>query len=295
MRGSSELSLRRQSFEVLRYLAEHAGKVVSSDELVQAVWASKPADHTSSVAQCIKEIRRALGEARWIIATVSGRGYEFKAEVEPINPLQSGVAGSERQVPSNRPSEGDGQAPDALASSNAPLSAVARPEVTSDTFRWRRLMFAAGIVGLSLVAAAWLLRPHPSAVAPNTLTMLASPTIAVLSFTGVASGLADELRSALTARAHQGFGLTVKSAAAVRDRAFVPKEDGPRLGIRYAVLGATSWDHDAQRANIQLLELETETLVWSESFDTRPGESGALEQLAARVARLITLLVLDLV
>ena len=84
MRGSSELPLRRQSFEVLRYLAEHAGKVVSSDELVQAVWVAKPADDTSSVAQCIMEIRRALGDdSRWIIKTVSGRGYEFKAEVVP--------------------------------------------------------------------------------------------------------------------------------------------------------------------------------------------------------------------
>ena len=58
MRGASELPLRRQSFEVLRYLAEHAGKVVSNDELIDAVWLSKPADHTSSVGQCIKEIRQ---------------------------------------------------------------------------------------------------------------------------------------------------------------------------------------------------------------------------------------------
>src|SRR5262245_6828850 len=82
LQGTSELPLRRQSFDVLRYLAEHEGKLVSSDELVEAVWTSKPADHNSSVAQCIAEIRRALGDdARWVVKTVSGRGYEFKAQV----------------------------------------------------------------------------------------------------------------------------------------------------------------------------------------------------------------------
>ena len=88
LRGDIELPLRRQSFEVLRYLAEHAGKAVSSDELIDALWLTRPADHTASVGQCIKEIRRAIGDdARWIIKTVSGRGYEFMAEVAPSAPL----------------------------------------------------------------------------------------------------------------------------------------------------------------------------------------------------------------
>jgi DNA-binding winged helix-turn-helix (wHTH) protein len=92
LRGASELPLRRQSFEVLRYLVEHVGRVVSSDELIEALWPSKPSDHNASVGQCIKEIRRAIGhDARWIIKTVSGRGYEFMAEVVPFGlpPLEA--------------------------------------------------------------------------------------------------------------------------------------------------------------------------------------------------------------
>jgi adenylate cyclase len=93
LRGGVELPLRRQSFEVLRYLAEHAGKVVSSGELIEALWSSRPADHNASVGQCIKEIRRAIGEdARWMIKTVSGRGYEFVAEVALTIPESGPVA-----------------------------------------------------------------------------------------------------------------------------------------------------------------------------------------------------------
>lgn len=86
-RGGAECTLRRQSFEVLQYLAERPHQVVSSEELTSAVWTARPADHHASVSQCIREIRRAMGDdSRWIIKTVSGRGYEFMADVARIAP-----------------------------------------------------------------------------------------------------------------------------------------------------------------------------------------------------------------
>ncbi len=285
IRGGSELRLRQQSFEVLRFLAEHAGKVVSSDELIRAVWASEPADHNSSVGQCIKEIRRALGDdARWIIKTVSGLGYEFKAEVVPLHLSPQEIAASAPEISSVGP------CPEVEAPSEAQSLSSAHPTTIretdhpcssagSDSFTWRQRMFAIVVLVLALGAAAWLLQPRAPVHARGKLTMMAAPTIAVLPFTvldppnsekGTAGGLADELRSAL-ARAPRGFGLIIKSAADFQDRAFVLKEDGPRLGVRYVVLGSTWLDRDVRHANIQLLELETDTLVWSESFETRLG------------------------
>ena len=38
LRGDQQLTLRRQSFDVLLYLAEHAGVLISKDDLRQAVW-----------------------------------------------------------------------------------------------------------------------------------------------------------------------------------------------------------------------------------------------------------------
>ena len=35
---SGKADLRRKSFDVLRYLVEHAGRVVGKEELVRAVW-----------------------------------------------------------------------------------------------------------------------------------------------------------------------------------------------------------------------------------------------------------------
>jgi DNA-binding winged helix-turn-helix (wHTH) protein len=90
LRGEQLVPLRRQAFDTLRYLAERSGQIVSKNELIAAVWPSPPADPDGSLAQCIKEIRKALGdESRWMIRTVSGTGYEFKAEVEEHGTLAS--------------------------------------------------------------------------------------------------------------------------------------------------------------------------------------------------------------
>ena len=38
VRGSVEVKLRPKSFQVLRYLVEHQGRVVTRDELMEVVW-----------------------------------------------------------------------------------------------------------------------------------------------------------------------------------------------------------------------------------------------------------------
>ena len=53
--GGAEQQLRRQSFEVLRYLVERSGHLVTKDELLDAVWAGR-AVTDDSITQCLMEI-----------------------------------------------------------------------------------------------------------------------------------------------------------------------------------------------------------------------------------------------
>src|SRR5262249_34876564 len=61
LRGDAEVRLRWKTFAVLQYLARHAGRLVSKDELLDAVW---PETHVtpSVVTGCIRELRRALAD-----------------------------------------------------------------------------------------------------------------------------------------------------------------------------------------------------------------------------------------
>src|SRR5258708_31764922 len=83
LRGSETIRLRPKAFDVLRYLVEHAGRLVSKEELIGAVWRGISVTD-DSVVQCIKDIREALSDDNhWIIQTVPSRGYLFAAPVGP--------------------------------------------------------------------------------------------------------------------------------------------------------------------------------------------------------------------
>jgi len=79
--GKEEIRLRPRSFDVLRYLAEHTGRIVSKEELFQAIWPGVSVTDDSLV-QCIRDVRTALSDTpHRIIRTVPRRGYLFAAEV----------------------------------------------------------------------------------------------------------------------------------------------------------------------------------------------------------------------
>jgi DNA-binding winged helix-turn-helix (wHTH) protein len=78
-----EIGLRRKTYEVLRYLVDHPGQLVTKAALLGAVWAELAVSDTMP-AICVGELRKVLGdEARTprFIETVHGRGYRFIAKV----------------------------------------------------------------------------------------------------------------------------------------------------------------------------------------------------------------------
>jgi len=76
-----QTDLRPKSFEVLRFLAQHAGRVVTKDELMKAVWCDVTVTD-ESLAVCISEVRRALGDKRQqFVETVRKRGYLLEVAV----------------------------------------------------------------------------------------------------------------------------------------------------------------------------------------------------------------------
>jgi len=82
LRGKTgEIELRPKTFELLFYLTENAGRLISKDELVNAIWRNVIVSD-DSLAQCVSELRNALNDSdRRIIKTVPRRGYIFAAAV----------------------------------------------------------------------------------------------------------------------------------------------------------------------------------------------------------------------
>jgi len=79
--GGEAIRLRPKTFAMLELFAANAGRVLTKQELMDAVW---PNVHVAedSLFQCIRELRTALADdRRQLIKLVSGRGYLFEAEV----------------------------------------------------------------------------------------------------------------------------------------------------------------------------------------------------------------------
>jgi DNA-binding winged helix-turn-helix (wHTH) protein len=100
--GGEDIDLRPKPFEVLRYLAENAGRLVSKQELFEAVWPCVTVTDDSLV-QCIRELRQMLGdEEHSLIKTVSRRGYLLNAEprVLAAQPVSGGLGARSAEPPS---------------------------------------------------------------------------------------------------------------------------------------------------------------------------------------------------
>lgn len=98
-RGKKEIFLRQKTFAVLRYLLEHAGQLVTKDELLNALW---PSVYVTDMAPmvCIRELREALKDnARQprFIETLHRRGYRFIAPLTITPPVRSSESGVRSQ------------------------------------------------------------------------------------------------------------------------------------------------------------------------------------------------------
>jgi pimeloyl-ACP methyl ester carboxylesterase/DNA-binding winged helix-turn-helix (wHTH) protein len=96
-----------QVFDVLAHLVAHRDRVVTKEELLDAVWGDRFVSE-SALTSRIKDARRAVGDdghRQAVIRTVHGRGYRFVAPVDeqPSAPGDGAVAPSAVSAPDAAP------------------------------------------------------------------------------------------------------------------------------------------------------------------------------------------------
>src|ERR1700722_17312618 len=94
-RGEEVVALTPKAFDVLLLLVQNAGRTVTKDELLKAVWRDSFVEE-SNLTQTIFMVRKALDETadRRYIINVQGQGYRF---VVPV--AEADKRGTEIQAP----------------------------------------------------------------------------------------------------------------------------------------------------------------------------------------------------
>lgn len=86
--NNGEVHVEPLVFDLLTYLVERAGQVVTREAMIDHVWKGRFVSD-ATVSSCIKSVRKALGDSgqnQIYLRTIRGRGFQFAATVEKIPP-----------------------------------------------------------------------------------------------------------------------------------------------------------------------------------------------------------------
>ncbi|HEY3529225.1 MAG TPA: response regulator transcription factor [Nocardioides sp.] len=94
--GSRPLDLTFKEFELLKYLAQHPGRVFTRDQLLQEVWGYDYFGGTRTVDVHVRRLRAKLGpEHETLIGTVRNVGYRFVLPAKESSPSVAPASATE--------------------------------------------------------------------------------------------------------------------------------------------------------------------------------------------------------
>jgi len=271
-RSGADVELRPLAFDALGFLVRHAGRVVTKDELIAAIWPGLVVTD-DSIARCISDIRRALGDVdQRIVKTVPRRGYTLAVPVVLDGP---GFSHPERTALT---------AAHAEVAPSPPMAADSRPPPLRRLFA-RRAAIGAGVAALcvALVWAVWAMRRQPDlAVVRPGLSIVVLP----LASDGgdpaqdrLAAALTDEITVDLS-RIPETFVIARATADSYRSRGVDVRQVGRELGVRYVLDGGLVRLGDTVRLTLQLVDSDSGRALWADRID---GELPDLPALYRRV------------
>jgi DNA-binding winged helix-turn-helix (wHTH) protein/TolB-like protein/tetratricopeptide (TPR) repeat protein len=272
-RGGETASLQPRFMDLLVFLAERPGQVVSKEEILDGVWAKEFVSE-GTLTHAVAVIRQTLGDdvrSPRYIETIPTRGYRVIAPVRrsetadrvaPVALLPSTV--ETRPVP---------VIPLARRRSPAPFAGVAIGLLA---------LGVAGFVGLRSLTSR---RTSPPPGALKRIVVLPFQNLGPVERDYLAQGITDDVTTRLAA-AH-GVSVVSRTTATYYARnAKSAPQIADTLGVGYILEGTVRWEadrpqHSELRVNAQLIRASTDTLVWGESYRVDPA---ALVVVGATIA-----------
>src|SRR5258708_28652157 len=91
-RADSPVVLTAKAFDVLLFLAQHPNRLVTKEELLNAVWGDTFVEE-GNLTQYISHLRKALGDASEharLIVTIARKGYQFTSDATVAEATDAG-------------------------------------------------------------------------------------------------------------------------------------------------------------------------------------------------------------
>jgi TolB-like protein/DNA-binding winged helix-turn-helix (wHTH) protein/Tfp pilus assembly protein PilF len=264
------LKVERIPMEVLQFLVQQRGLVVTREQLVERIWGKDVyLDTDNSINGAIRKIRQVLKddpqEPRFI-QTITGKGYRFIAPV--IAPVIASVV-----PPAIAQVSGPAMEPEAVAA--RPQSHV-REEFASRFSRRRAVVFSILATAIVLIAA-WGVYVRWFEFRARTLQSGGRAMLAVLPFenlTGDAGeeyfsdGMTEEMITQLGSSDPQHMGVIARTSVMHYKHSQEQLQQIAReLGVQYVLEGSVRRDADRVRITAQLIQMRDQTHLWAREYD----------------------------
>jgi TolB-like protein/DNA-binding winged helix-turn-helix (wHTH) protein/Tfp pilus assembly protein PilF len=296
-RGGKTVKLEPRTMRVLVCLAEHAGHVVSVEQLLDAVWPDVVVT-PDSVYQAVAALRRALGDdpkEPAYIANVLRRGYRLIASVDAPALVADPTASAESMPPDSERLRATPPAP-------VPTASVHRP-----TRRWPiQALSVAAVLALGIVASTSLWQQQPRTTAGRETRAAAAHaqgnSVAVLPFLDMSEQkdqgyFADGLSAELIDQFTKIPGLRVPATTSsfyFKGKQVTVAEIGKALAVDHVLEGSVRKAGATIRITAQLVRADTGYHVWSQTYD-RPLKDvfKIQDEIASNVVRALKVSLLD--
>jgi TolB-like protein/DNA-binding winged helix-turn-helix (wHTH) protein/cytochrome c-type biogenesis protein CcmH/NrfG len=242
-RGADPVSIQPQVFDLLEFLIRNRVRVVSKDDLVEAIWNGR-AISESLLTSRISAVRTAIGdsgEQQRLIRTVQRKGLRFVGEVREEDVVDGGRAS-------------------AVNSPAGDVEAACCPPAT-----------AGAPAGAGFTAA-----PRPSVAVLPFISMSGAAEQDYF-----ADGMVEDIITGL-ARFRSFFVIARNSTFAYKGRNVDIRQIGRELGVRYVVEGSIRTASNRIRVTAQLIEAESGTHIWADRYDRALGEIFAVQDEITR-------------
>jgi len=246
LKNNEALAVEPQVFNIILYLVENQDKVVSRQELLEAIWKNKIVSD-SSISNHIKSARKVLdddGQKQAVIKTIHGRGYQFIASCEC----------------SEKP---------------GPESDLNTKKTHESTPKFTKYLQLLAILLLVLIGF-WLINLNTEPLDPSeNPSENLEKSIAVLAFKDFspnsdqayfAEGMSEELLNLFT----QIPGLRVASRTSsfsFKNKNVRLEKIGKELNVNYVMEGSVRKSGKQLRITVQLIRVKDESHIWSETYD----------------------------
>jgi TolB-like protein/DNA-binding winged helix-turn-helix (wHTH) protein/TPR repeat protein len=264
-RADLPVPLTPKAFDVLLFLAQNPNRLVTKEELLQAVWGDTFVEE-GNLTQYISHLRKALcdnSDDTRLIVTIARKGYQFTANVTVAEaaetPRQATVA-----VFTAEGSQIDTQAvvenPTDEATPRAPR-------------HWRKAAFV-GASAVLLVAICFASWRHFRAITPPRPQKIMLAVLPFENLTGdpnkeyLADGLTEETISQLGRLNPEQLGVIARtSVMGYKHKDERLDQIGRDLSVQYVLENSLRESGNHLRLTAQLIQVKDQTHLWSQDYD----------------------------